>query len=421
MKIGPILCALLAVASVRADALRYKVLDLGTLGGTYASPTALNASGHATGTSTTSDGAVRAFIYRNGNMIDLGTLGGGSSTGSAINDADEVVGTSSDSNGNRFVFLWSNGSMTSKGTLGGSESFGGGINNNGFVTGSAYTTNDAALRAFLFTPGVGMAGIPTLGGTNGFGIAINASNQVAGFAEFLGDVVEHAYRYTPGGGVTDLGTLGGEDSVARDINNAGHVVGYSANASGDTHAFLAISDSMVDLGTFPSGSFSTARAINNHGVIVGHGSSAISSPRAFVRLDEKLRDLNEIITPQPGLVLESAVDINDSGQILCEGRYNNNDTRALLLTPETVLTPKVRISGPKKIVTDKSSLIVKGTTSGEVDLITCLGKKGAAKPAKGTSRWFFKAILKPGANVFLVTATGYGGTSAPAKITIVRK
>ncbi len=68
----------------------------------------------------------------------------------------------------------------------------------------------------------------------------------------------------------DLGTLGGRHSKAYGINDVGQVVGYSANAAGETHAFLwdPATEQMVDLGTL-GGDRSYANCINDGGQIAG--------------------------------------------------------------------------------------------------------------------------------------------------------
>jgi probable HAF family extracellular repeat protein len=75
--------------------------------------------------------------------------------------------------------------------------------------------------------------------------------------------------------MTDLGFLGGTNAIARGINNLGLIVGeseWSNDAPGDSHAFIYVNGSMVDL--------------------------------------------NDLIDPITGWRLVSAADINDSTQIL---------------------------------------------------------------------------------------------------------
>src|SRR5262245_17966926 len=82
-----------AVAATAPLAARFRVVDLGTLGGASSEATGLNNSGEVVGWSRDETGAARAFLYRDGAMVNLGTLPGGSASfATAINDLGQVVG-----------------------------------------------------------------------------------------------------------------------------------------------------------------------------------------------------------------------------------------------------------------------------------------------------------------------------------------
>jgi probable HAF family extracellular repeat protein len=69
-------------------------IDLGTLGGTESSATAVNEHGQVVGWSLIAgDAATHAFSWtKEGGMVDLGTLGGTDSLAVAVNDRGQVVG-----------------------------------------------------------------------------------------------------------------------------------------------------------------------------------------------------------------------------------------------------------------------------------------------------------------------------------------
>jgi probable HAF family extracellular repeat protein len=82
-----------------------------------------------------------------------------------------------------------------------------------------------------------------------------------------------------GAGMTDLGTLGGDYSVTLGINDAGQVAGASHTAEGDRHAFITDPNGggMTDLNSLvdlPAGIILTSAAnINNPGQIIVHAST----------------------------------------------------------------------------------------------------------------------------------------------------
>ena len=81
--------------------------DLGTLGGTSSSASAINERGQVTGSATTAGGDYHAFRWTaSGGMQDLGTLGGTFSNASAINERGQVAGSAYTAGGDSHAFLW---------------------------------------------------------------------------------------------------------------------------------------------------------------------------------------------------------------------------------------------------------------------------------------------------------------------------
>src|ERR1700756_1864867 len=139
---------------------RYRVIELGTLGGTYSQTFYVTKNGVASGEASLANGNWHAILYQGRFKRDLGTLGGlNSSAFGSPNAIGQVVGEAetshSDPNGEDFCgffasggplsgttclgFLWQNSSMTPLSTLGGYNGAASAINNQGEVAGNAET------------------------------------------------------------------------------------------------------------------------------------------------------------------------------------------------------------------------------------------------------------------------------------------
>jgi probable HAF family extracellular repeat protein len=270
-----------------------RIIDLGTLGGTFSDARAVNRNGDVAGLSTLSGTSLSptfAFLYSNGHMKDLGTLGGGSSRASGINDFGEVVGDSYTSSGADDAFLYSGGKMTDLGALGSLGSSANDINNLHQVVGGSEVADGSGIHAFLWTSGT----------------------------------------------IKDIGTLGGTQSIAYAINDGGQIVGYSTPPNRSAHAFLYSGGKMTDLGVFFDSS--VGEAINNLGAVVGQADvlnkDGTTQYHAFIYNGGTLKDLNTLIPAGSSFVLTEATGINDTGQIVCNG-YNpsNGQRHAFLLNP----------------------------------------------------------------------------------------
>ena len=339
--------------------------DLGALPGVNsAGPTWINDRGMVVGGSENGvidplNGipAVRAVVWKHGQIIDLGTLGGYESSAQAINNRGQVAGIALNTILDPFearlgppnlfccgvtqmhAFLWQHGPIQDLGTLGGPDSAGMFLNERGQVAGVSYTsstpnpgTGIPTQDPFLWENGK-MLDLGTLGGTAGWPFSLNQRGQVVGQSNLSGDMANHPFLWDKKNGMIDLGTLGGTNGRAIWLNDAGEVVGVS-NLPGDTgrHAFLWKNGVMTDLGTL--GQASVPWSINSGGQIVGV--SLINSTTRAGFLWENggpMVDLNSLVIPGSGLTALNAASINERGEIVGQGQLANGDVHAYLLIP----------------------------------------------------------------------------------------
>jgi probable HAF family extracellular repeat protein len=94
--------------------------DLGTFGGTFGNPTALNNRGEVIGFSNLSgDQSFHPFLWEQGNLLDLytNTSGGNPLTADAISEEGEIVGAAAFPNQSSDAYLWRKGVATDLGHL----------------------------------------------------------------------------------------------------------------------------------------------------------------------------------------------------------------------------------------------------------------------------------------------------------------
>jgi probable HAF family extracellular repeat protein len=332
---------------------RYKLIDLGTLGGpesyinaafSLGAPNQINNRGTVVGAAATliptppnkqicggPDGLVpfvfHAFEWQNGVLTDLGALPGiECSQAVSINANGEIVGGS----GNGVIdpvagvieevraVLWKDGEIRDLGTLGGSESTAVAINNRGQVTGfstnaipdpfsllyfPAGFTNGTQTRAFLWHKGH-MQDLHTLGGPDAQAFGLNERGQVIGISYInstpnptTGVPTADPFLWTKDRGMVDLGTLGGVWGSADTLNNRGQVIGTSSLAAGPGACLNGPPDPNLNPDCHP-----------------------------FLWDDGKLIDL----TVQSGGIIVNANAINDAGEIVGLACFPNGTCHAYL-------------------------------------------------------------------------------------------
>ncbi len=342
--------------------------DLGTLPGGYSSTAYwVNEEGLITGESENGfidpisglPEQVAVLWEKDGQIIDLGTLGGSFSYPNAMNDRGAVVGIAQNTVPDPYSYLggtethgfvWRNGFMEDLGTLGGPDSWGAAINESGQVVGWAFTnstpnpvTGIPTQDPFLWQDGR-MHDLGALGGTLGYvgsaadpgnGGAINSGGQVVGTSNLAGDLTHHPFLWNQGS-LTDLGTLGGNNGEAYRINDAGEIVGR-ADVPGHKHyhhGFLWKNGVMTDLGVPHGWPCSTAIDINATGqIILNTGICGVGGGPGSLWQDGVLYDLNKLIPPDSGFFIGDVNFINDNGEIAVTGVLPNGDQHDLLLIP----------------------------------------------------------------------------------------
>lgn len=332
---------------------KYKLIDLGTLGGPNSQvnggpPPMINNRGVIAGEADTAepcsyfDGFVSPAVRwdDDGVITNLGLLPGGCfSLPNAINSKGMMVGSGDIGVVDpvagvpeiRADFRYK-GQILNLGTFGGTNSLASDLNNHAQVVGGAENTDPdpwdfggitlglaspTAWHAFLWQDGV-MQDLGTLGGPDSFAFLINERGWIAGFSftdsipnTTSGIPTIHPFLWKRDA-MIDLGSFGGSFGTVAGLNNRGQVAGTSL-LSGDlaNHAFLWDRGVLTDLGTL-GGDSSIAFWMNEAGEVVGNAQLADGTHHAVVWRDGKMTDLGTV-GDDP---CSNGFDINARGQVI---------------------------------------------------------------------------------------------------------
>lgn len=300
-----VLCALIISFSATAQAVQYRITDLGVLvEGKTSCARCINNNGQIAGYAISSDYRQHACLWSNGDITDLGTPGC-TSAALDINDNGQMVGYLRWLNFN--ACSWQNGTTTQIGNFS-SLSIAYGINNSGQIVGW--------LGGYIWKNGyVTQTDIM-------FTSAINDNGEIVGFDS-------NGVLIWQNGNTTNLGALGGNSSYPNDINNDRQIVGYAEKSSGGYTAYMWDAGNLTDLGTF--GGSAQASAINNNGQIVGYSNTAPddSISHAFIWQNGVMQDLGTLVDGGTS----AAYGINDHGQIVGYATAVDGMSHAVLWTP----------------------------------------------------------------------------------------
>jgi probable HAF family extracellular repeat protein len=229
------------------------IQDLGTLGGTDATSAFVNDHGQIAGMSYTNSTINPAtglptqdpFLWDDGKLLDLGTLGGTFGFPNGINNHGEVVGQSNlVGDSNYHPFLWKRGLLIDLGTFGGDKGFASSVNDAGEIVGRADLSGNEIHHAFLWKHGTMTdLGIPPGGGPCSTAYSINSKGQVVGDSGICNVggppfLWEHGVIYN----LNDL-VLPGSDLTLVDvdtINDRGEIACTSVLADGNPHACVLV-------------------------------------------------------------------------------------------------------------------------------------------------------------------------------------
>jgi probable HAF family extracellular repeat protein len=179
-----------------------------------------------------------------------------------------------------------------------------------------------------------------LGGNGGTAQSLNNRGTLVGYLDSDG-TLDGEEKYTTAvwtrdaNGqfvLRDLGTFGAEQARLLDINDAGHMIGASNSGSGATATstpFLLRGDQFTALGSL-GGKTGSANALNEFGEVVGASQVASGVNHAYVWQGGVQADLNNLVTTPltyngAVVTLNSAVGINDFGDIVATGTYTYRD------------------------------------------------------------------------------------------------
>jgi probable HAF family extracellular repeat protein len=359
--------------SARLSPAAYRVINLGT--GAIAAYPRINASGHVAFSLIHGD-RTDGYFY-DGNIVrEMGSLGGRAVYVNDLNDAGQVAGTSLNDAGVENAFVWSvrGGMLDLRAAPSRGRSYGWAINSHGVVTGamgdaahpfrwsvasgvedlgitpgipapaSGRVINDAGLvagvttiddeftRVFVWTRSDGLIDIDTPGSAESSPVAVGAGGEVAGnrLASF-DDGGERPFLWTRATGMVDLGTGRGSTASVIAMTPGLHIAGSIGYPDGRQRAMSwTRQGGMRELGTL-GGRTSAARAVNARGQIVGFAEDRLGAMRAFVwSAAGGMLDLNRALRhAPPGLVLDQALAINDSGAIVA-----GSNAGLVLLSPK---------------------------------------------------------------------------------------
>ncbi len=240
--------------------------DLGTLGGNDSAATLVNDLGEIAGVSytnntpnaTTGLPTQDPFFWSGGRMVDIGTLGGTFGNPWWMNQVGQVVGQSNLAGDQLFHgFLWDRGRLNDLPPVGGgSISTALWVNDEGDAVGGSSIAGDQLFHAPLWTRGRAVD-LGTVGqDACSQAYAINSSQQIVGVSGGMGQCSSfqtgRAFLWENGGPMVDLNALVDNPSdlhvyLGINITNDGNIAAQAILPNGDLHAVLLMPSGDCDV------------------------------------------------------------------------------------------------------------------------------------------------------------------------------
>lgn len=359
---------------------KYRVTDLGNIGENESWANGLNERGQVFGeyggTYPNSSSDSRGFYWsKETGMIDLGTLGGDMTWPIDINEHGQITGVSDDSDAKERGFFWSMESgIKNIGTLGGDScypwyvTFAESINDSGKIVGRAIDES-CVFHAIAWSEADGLVEIDPIGS-----YAKNINNEGWIVGKSIGgsiwipengtyNMIRLEYPYIScdrinnmgqalcgpsiwslENGLIDIEGPSGEPIWGYYLNDLGQVTGHLTieNSDGLLEKSIFIwskEKGFKDLGNL-GGEGIWIAYMNNRGEIVGEGLSPNGKLHGFFANETHgVQDLNNLIGPNTGWEISSALGINEKGQIAGQVKIDVDDdgffdeAHACLLTP----------------------------------------------------------------------------------------
>jgi probable HAF family extracellular repeat protein len=251
----------------------------------------------------------------------------------AMNRHEQIVGWSLENNTNR-VMMWARGQATYVAPFGGRWSFATGINDHGDIVGGASVPTgvfDEPLHPFLYRKGV-FHDLGTFGEKQCQATAINNKGTIVlhfpeGDSQPMAFYEEGVFRKAPPFSGASL-------TIGQAINEAGSVAGVYWRSLGAQHAFYYRDGQFADLSRADEFGSET-RSINANDQVVGwyaRESEGQSIRGGFLYQNGVRTEIQDLLPPNSGWLIRTAEGINDDGQIVGAGLFDNQE-RPYILTP----------------------------------------------------------------------------------------